>query len=116
MDYNFDKILAEIIVLFYSNEISSENTVAKFTKKVSIRNSIGYNLAINSKMYELIVKKFLTDYALGMRAAEVWTRNYQATGGYLIVKDDGDLICYHFYFQRILRIICFKIPNWKPLP
>ena len=35
-------------------------------------------------MYEMIMKKFLTDYALGMRAAEVWKRNYQATGGYLI--------------------------------
>jgi type II restriction enzyme len=48
----------------------------------------------------MIMKKFLTDYALGMRAAEVWRRNYQAAGGYLIVKDDGELLCYHFYFAK----------------
>ncbi len=100
IDYNFDKILAEILILFYSNDISSENTVAKFIEKVTNKNSIGYNLDINPTMYEMIMKKFLTDYALGMRAAEVWKRDYQATGGYLIVRSDGELICYHFYFTK----------------
>jgi hypothetical protein len=100
IDYNFDKILSEVLLLFYTNNIGSENTVAKFIAKVALENSIGYDLTINSSMYEMIMKKFLTDYALGMRAAEVWKRNYQATGGYLIVKDDGELICYHFYFAK----------------
>ncbi|MCX6181436.1 MAG: HpaII family restriction endonuclease [Bacteroidetes bacterium] len=100
IDYNFEKILSEILVLFYSNDISSENTIPKFINKVSSKNSFGYDLKINSSMYELIMKKFLTDYALGMRAAEVWKRDYQATGGYLIVKDDGEIICYHFYFTK----------------
>lgn len=100
IDYNFDKILSEVLLLFYTNDISSENTVAKFIEKVTLKNSIGYDLEINASIYEMIMKKFLTDYALGMRAAEVWKRNYQATGGYLIVKDDGELICYHFYFAK----------------
>jgi len=100
IDYNFDKILSDVLLLFYANDISSENTIAKFIDKITKKNSIGYNLEINSSMYEMIMKKFLTDYALGMRAAEVWKRDYQATGGYLIVKDDGELICYHFYFAK----------------
>jgi len=100
IDYNFDKILSEVLILFYENNIPSENTVKKFIATVTNNNSIGYNLNINSSMYEMIMKKFLTDYALGMRAAEVWKRNYQATGGYLIVKEDGELICYHFYFTK----------------
>lgn len=100
IDYNFDKILSEMLVLFYANDVASENTVKKFIETITKKNSIGYNLRINSSMYEMIMKKFLTDYALGMRAAEVWKRNYQATGGYLIVKEDGELICYHFYFTK----------------
>ncbi|MDR6760938.1 type II restriction enzyme [Flavobacterium sp. 2755] len=100
IDYNFDKILSEVILHFCTNDIASENTVAKFIEKVTNENSIGYDLNINSSIYEMIMKKFLTDYALGMRAAEVWKRNYQATGGYLIVKDDGELLCYHFYFAK----------------
>ena len=100
IDYNFDKILAEMLVLFYSNDSPKENTVAKFIEKITERNSIGYDLNINSIMYELIMKKFLVDYALGMRAAEIWKREYQATGGYLIVRKDGELLCYHFYFTK----------------
>ncbi len=100
IDYNFDKILSEMLVLYYANNVVSENTVKKFIESITTRNTIGYNLKINSSMYEMIMKKFLTDYALGMRAAEVWKRNYQATGGYLIVKEDGELICYHFYFAK----------------
>jgi len=100
IDYNFDKILSEVLLLFYSSEVASENTVVKFIEQITKKNTFGYNLEINSSMYELIMKKFLTDYALGMRAAEVWKRDYQATGGYLIVKDDGELICYHFYFTK----------------
>ncbi|MCF8324021.1 MAG: HpaII family restriction endonuclease [Leadbetterella sp.] len=100
IDYNFDRILAEMLVLFYSNDRASENTIKKFITTITRENPIGYNLNINSSIYEMIIKKFLTDYALGMRAAEVWKRNYQATGGYLIVKEDGELICYHFYFTK----------------
>ncbi len=108
IDYYFDQILSEILILFYSNRISSENSVAKFINNVSKSNPLGYDLAINSKMYELSMKKFLTDYALGMRAAEVWQRDYEATGGYLIVKNDGELICYHFYFMKSFENYLFN--------
>ena len=100
IDYHFDKILSEVILLFYENETRGENTVAKFIEKVAERNSIGYDLNVNSSMYQMIMRKFLSDYALGMRAAEVWKRDYQATGGYLIVRSDGELLCYHFYFTK----------------
>lgn len=100
IDFNFSKVLAEVILMFFTNDIGSENTIAKFISKIELQNPIGYDLSINSKMYEMMMKKFLTDYALGMRATEVWTREYQATGGYLIVRNDGELICYHFYFTK----------------
>lgn len=100
IDFNFDKILAEVILLFYENETRGINTVANFIDIVTERNSIGYDLNVNSSIYQMIMRKFLTDYALGMRAAEVWKRDYQATGGYLIVRNDGELLCYHFYFTK----------------
>lgn len=100
IDYNFDKILAEIVLLFYQNETRGNNTVANFIEKVTEKNTIGYNLNVNNRIYQMIMRKFLIDYALGMRAAEVWKRDYQATGGYLIVRNDGELLCYHFYFTK----------------
>jgi hypothetical protein len=29
--------------------------------------------------------------------SKVWSGKYDATGGYLIVKEDGDVLCYHVY-------------------
>lgn len=100
IDFYFSKILAELLLLFYSNDIPTRNTIKNFIDEITAKNPLGYNLNINSSMYELTMKKFLTDYALGMRASEVWKREYQATGGYLIVREDGELICYHFYFTK----------------
>jgi type II restriction enzyme len=32
-----------------------------------------------------------------MIPSKVWTGKYDTTGGYLVVKDDGDILCYHVY-------------------
>lgn len=33
----------------------------------------------------------------GMTSAKEWNGHYDANGGYLVVKSDGDIVCYHFY-------------------
>ncbi|MDD4541623.1 MAG: HpaII family restriction endonuclease, partial [Eubacteriales bacterium] len=42
-------------------------------------------------------KKFLTSVALGMRPATMWDGIDEASGGYLIVKKDGNVVAYHLY-------------------
>ena len=32
-----------------------------------------------------------------MTPARIWTGQYDATGGIIIVKQDGELVCYHIY-------------------
>ncbi len=32
-----------------------------------------------------------------MKPASIWRGEYEATGGYLIVKEGGDVVCYHIY-------------------
>ena len=97
---SFESIIAEMLLQYYSNDVSSENRVSKFISKITLQNPINYDLETNPELYEMVMKQFLIDYALGMRAGDVWKRDYQASGGYLIVKKDGDIICYHFYFMK----------------
>ena len=47
--------------------------------------------------YEHKIKVLLLDTALGMTSAKEWNGHYDANGGYLVVKSDGDIVCYHFY-------------------
>ena len=43
------------------------------------------------------MKVLLLDTALGMTPAKEWNGVYDANGGYLVVRKDGEIVCYHFY-------------------
>jgi hypothetical protein len=81
-------------LLFYS---SNSATIQELTSKIAETNPLKYNLDGNHPFYSYKIKRFLTDVALGMTPSKVWTGELDATGGYLIVKDNGDVLCYHIY-------------------
>lgn len=56
-----------------------------------------YSLASKSPFYEYKFKQLLTCIALGMQPGTPWDGIYDANGGFIVVKEDGDLVCYHFY-------------------
>ena len=107
IDFNFPKIVSDILLLYYANDISTENTIEKFIEKISLKNEFNYNLSLNPEIYKMIMKRFLSEYALGMQASKVWKREYQADGGYLVIREDGEIICYHFYFVKNFETYLF---------
>lgn len=54
-------------------------------------------------LYAYKFKELMTNIALGMMPASRWNGNYDATGGYIIVKEDGDVLCYHIYNRNEFR-------------
>lgn len=53
--------------------------------------------------YNHKVKEFLCAVALGMKPATPWDGTDEATGGYIIVKSDGDVLAYHIYNRDSFR-------------
>jgi len=100
IDTHFPEVMGRILLLYYANADSKQNTVKNWIEQLTKLNPLNYNLKFKHNIYEMKMKKFLTDYALGMRAATVWNGIYEATGGYIIVRNDGELICYHFYYKN----------------
>ncbi|MCO5230908.1 MAG: HpaII family restriction endonuclease [Chitinophagales bacterium] len=94
IDSALPKIISEIIFLFFTSNYSK---TPDLVSKISILNPLGYNLINNHPFYSYKIKRFLTDIALGMMPSKVWTGELDATGGYLVVKDDGEILCYHIY-------------------
>ena len=43
------------------------------------------------------LKKFLCEVALGMTPKKEWDGFTKAHGGYIIVKENGEIVCYHLY-------------------
>lgn len=71
-------------------------------------NPCNYENFNETPLYEYKIKNLMTDMALGMTANKKWTGIYDATGGYIVVKTDGELVCYHIYnrneFQKYLML------------
>ena len=87
-------LLSEVVKCFYTTSL---NSVKDLVAKISGFNPLDYDLQFNHSFYEYKIKRFLTDIALGMMPSKVWNGVYDATGGYLVVKRIGDILCYHVY-------------------
>lgn len=103
IDSQFPLIISEFLFQYYSG---NGNLICELTPKVRKINPCNFNIDLKHSYYEHKMKNFLTDVALGMKPATPWDGLYQATGGYIIVREDGEVLCYHVYnhneFQEYL--------------
>lgn len=87
-------ILAEITFLKYT---SNKSKMSDLITDITNLNPLGFQQNTGHPFYFYKIKRFLTDVALGMMPSKVWTGKLDATGGYLVIKEDGDILCYHIY-------------------
>lgn len=83
--------------LIADSEIDSTSKVSDVVKRVAQRNPLRYKGRNVEAFYEHKMKVLLVDVALGMTPAKEWLGRYDANGGYLVVRKDGEIVCYHFY-------------------
>ncbi len=103
IDTNFPLITAHYLLRFYEKKcIRIRELVDLLTKE----NPCNFDTELASRFYEYKIKTFLTEIALGMTPATDWNGKFRATGGYIIVRKDGEIVCYHIYnrddFQQYL--------------
>lgn len=104
IDTDLPQILSELLFLKYSTPGLA--LLAPTLEQLTLNNPLHFDLSQGHPFYEYKIKNFLTDSALGMTPATMWTGQYDATGGIIIVKANGELVCYHIYnrneFQNYL--------------
>lgn len=94
IDSRLPEILAEMLCQYYADR--AKNT-SDLSARLSGINPNGYDYSNNHHFYEYKIKRLLCEAALGMRPAEIWHGKYDATGGHLVVRQDGEIVCYHLY-------------------
>ncbi|MBD3255487.1 MAG: HpaII family restriction endonuclease [Candidatus Lokiarchaeota archaeon] len=94
IDSRLPEIIATILLIYFTTKY---NTFEDLIKKVKQINPCGFNLDASHPFYEYKIKNLLTDIALGMTPASIWDGRYDATGGIIIVREDGEVLCYHIY-------------------
>lgn len=94
IDSDLPEILGHLLLHKYTTSVS--NLIDLLTV-VNDSNPLSFDLSLGHPFYDYKIKNFLTDSALGMTPAALWTGQYDATGGIIIVKETGALVCYHIY-------------------
>lgn len=95
LDSGMPVFIAECLVA--NSLYNKSSNIKRITESVAEKNPLNYNGTNRLIFYEHKMKVLLIDAALGMLPAKVWNGRYRADGGYLVVKKDGDIVCYHFY-------------------
>ncbi len=91
IDTVMPKFLSYMILYSYKYNLKSTKEI---TEKMQELNPLHFS---NLKMYNYKFKKFLAAMALGMTPEKDWEGKEDANGGYIVVKKDGNVVCYHIY-------------------
>jgi len=100
IDSSLPRILSYMLLYKYKYGLKTTKELLDNLKK---ENPLGFNLSLQHPFYEYKISGLLYDYALGMTAEKVWHGIYSATGGIIIVKDSGEVVCYHVYDKNIFQ-------------
>lgn len=93
IDTQMPQIIASLMLAYYSGR---GTTLADLTEIICADDQLSYGKTA-TEIYSHKIKTMLTDVALGMTPSKPWTGAYDATGGYIIVKSDGEIVCFHSY-------------------
>lgn len=106
IDYIMPRILAEVLLTYNCNFAGS--SLSSILESLNQRNPLGYNLTHGHPYYEHKLKEVLTEFALGLKPATVWNGDAETTGGFIIVKENGELVCYHIYNRNDFKEYLLK--------
>lgn len=100
IDSLLPQIYGEMILQHYLHIDKSIYDCKKLIEMVEKNNPLGYR---RNDIYSIKFKKLITASALGMTPGKVWDGREAATGGYIIIKRDGDVLCYHLYNRNFFE-------------
>lgn len=94
IDSKLPEILAYVLIYYYQGRASS---ISELTDILTRENPCCFSIRQNVNFYKYKIKRLLREIALGMMPSKQWNGELDATGGYIIVKESGDIVCYHIY-------------------
>lgn len=99
IDYRMPELLANLFLTSY------------FVKGKSIQDVVKLFCLEYDEDEELVsykIKDLLVAIALGMEPNTKWTGLEDANGGYIVVKEDGEILCYHIYDRNKLKEYLYR--------
>lgn len=94
LDSLLPSVFGELVLLHYKLIEKAAYDCELLVDILSGLNPLKYR---RKNVYRYKFKKMITAAALGMTAGKEWDGYETATGGYIIIKKNGDVLCFHLY-------------------
>ena len=105
IDTMMPEFLAEMLIGFYSGRGSS---ISVLTDVLAQHQEFASDFGLSRSDFEFKLKQLLVSIALGMVPSKPWDGLMLAHGGYLVVKPQGELVCYHAIHRELFLEYLFK--------
>lgn len=105
IDTALPEFIAQMLLDFFSN---ARRTVTDLTKELSENEKMKQKFGASLTYYEYKIKNFLDAIALGMVPSKPWDGFSKAQGSYIVVKKNGDVVCYHLYNRDEFRSYLYE--------
>ena len=97
VDSLMPQIMAQMLLVHYTTGKSKLSEVASMLEK---NDPLGMD---NDGYYIYKMKTVLCAFALGMIPSDPWNGIEDANGGYIVVKEDGDVVCFFLYDRNVFE-------------
>lgn len=100
IDSKMPELYGNMILTHYRYINDKIYDIESLCEIIKSENPIEYR---NVNAYRYKIKKLLCAAALGMTPGKKWDGLDNASGGYIIIKRDGDIVCYHLYNRNFFE-------------
>ncbi len=100
IDADLSLILGECLLEYYS---STGSLLTSVLAALDESNPCRFPSDQGTSFYDYKLKKYLTESALGMMPGTSWIGKHDATGGYIVVKESGELLSYHLLRKNLFE-------------
>lgn len=101
IDSRMPEVVSEMVKAYY---LGAQNRVEGLGDYIEKTDPL--HLGDHKHFYQYKIQEFLLAVAFGMQPSKIWNGTYETHGGYIVVKENGELACYHVYdrdkFRRFL--------------
>ncbi|MFH2061420.1 MAG: HpaII family restriction endonuclease [Candidatus Beckwithbacteria bacterium] len=105
IDTALPEFIAQMLFDFFS---SSNRTISGLTDKLAENKQVFNKFGLSQNNFEYKIKNFLDAVALGMVPSKSWDGFTKAQGGYIVVKENGEVVCYHLYNRDEFRSYLYE--------
>lgn len=91
IDSRMNEVIAQMLLEYYKYR---KVNCAEIATALEIKDPLRHKV---EGFYRYKIKKFLCAVALGLKPSKAWNGRDEANGGYIIVKETGEVVAYYLY-------------------